>query len=79
MNNPQIHIGELILQRLKEEKLSVRWLALKVKKDPSNLRRTLKKRSMDSDLLLNISEVLHYDFLQYYRSCKNYEVNLTSL
>ena len=79
MSKNHLHIGEKILRKLEEEKLSVRWLAGKVKKDPSNLRRTLKKKSMDSDLLHSISEVLHYDFLQYYNSDKKDEVKLTSL
>ena len=77
MNNPNIHIGELITQKLEEEKLSVRWLAYKVDRDPSNLHKILKKKSMDSDLIQRISEVLHYDFFQYYSSGKNYVVNFT--
>jgi len=58
MSKYHIHIGDLILQKLKDEKLSVRWLARKVNKDPSNLCKMLKKKSIDSDLLQRISQVL---------------------
>jgi len=66
MNNPNIHIGELIIQKLKEEKLPVAWLARKVGMDPSNLRKKLKKMSLDASFLQNISKILNCEFLQYY-------------
>ncbi|MCL2435759.1 MAG: XRE family transcriptional regulator [Lentimicrobiaceae bacterium] len=66
MNNYNIHIGELILKKLKKEKLSVAWLAGKINIDPSNLHKKLKKKSMDTDLLQHISKVLDYTFFQYY-------------
>ena len=66
MSNYNIHIGVLIRQKLKEEELSMRWLARKVNKYPSNLCKILKKKSIDSDLLQSISEVLHNNFFQYY-------------
>jgi len=70
MNNNEIDIGELIHQQLKEEQLSVAWLAGKINFDPSNLHKKLKKKSMDTDLLQRISKVLDYNFFQYYLACK---------
>jgi len=70
MSKYHIHIGELILQKLKEEQLSVAWLAVKINIDPSNLHKKLKKKSMDTDLLQRISKVLDYNFFQYYLACK---------
>ena len=65
-NNP--HIGELIRQKLKEEKRPVAWLAEKIHKDPSNFRKMLKKESMDAELLQRISNILNHEFLDYYRN-----------
>ena len=61
-----IDIGRIIKEKLKEEKRSVAWLAEKVYKDPSNLRKILKKKSMDIGLLQRISKALHHNFLDYY-------------
>jgi len=66
MNTPHIHIGELIHQKLKEEKLSVAWLADKINIDSSNLRKILKKNSINTDLLCRISKALNYSFFRYY-------------
>ena len=66
MNNSHIHIGDLILQKLKEEKRTVEWLADEILADPSNLRKKLKKQSMDSKLLYIISKVLQCNFFMYY-------------
>ena len=66
MSDTHIHIGELILQKLKEEDLPVAWLARKIGMDPSNLRKKLKKKSMDTDFLQNISNLLDGKFFQHY-------------
>ena len=68
MNSNEIDIGTLILQKLKEENLSVAWLVGKVGKDPSNLRKTLKKNSMNTELLRRIAKALKYSFFQYYEA-----------
>jgi predicted nucleotidyltransferase len=56
MNSNEIDIGELIHQKLKEAKRSVAWLAGKTHTDSSTLRRKLKKKSIDTDLLQEISD-----------------------
>jgi len=62
-----ISIGNLILQRLKEKKRSIAWLALEVGRDDSNLGKTLKNsRFIHVDLLFRISIVLEEDFFAYY-------------
>ena len=66
MSNPNMNISELILQKLKEEKRSVAWLAKKIFMDPSNLRKRLKKNSMNTELLRRISKALDYKFFRYY-------------
>ena len=66
MNNSNIPIGELILKKLKEEKRSVAWLAREVFVESSTLRKKLKKQSIDTELLRNISKALRFWFFQYY-------------
>ena len=67
MNSNEIDIGKLILQKLDEEGLSVNWLAEKLGKEHSYFHKILKKKSIDTDLLFNISKILHCNFFQYYQ------------
>ena len=57
-----IHIGKLIIQKLKENGQAVSWLAEKVNSDRSNFYRILKRKYIDTQMLLKISEVLNFDF-----------------
>ena len=57
-----IHIGALILGKLKENGQAVSWLAEKVNSDRSNFYRILKRKHIDSQLLMDISRALNYDF-----------------
>ena len=66
MNSNEIDIGELIHQKLKDKHLSVAWLAEKMGKEESYFRKMLKKKSIDTDLLLSISQILDCNFFQYY-------------
>ena len=56
------NIGALILQKLKENGQAVSWLAEKVNSDRSNFYRILKRKHIDTQLLMNISQVLNIDF-----------------
>ena len=65
--NEQIPIGELILQKLKEQERSVVWLAKKIGCDDSNLGKVLKSSHyVYVDLLFRISIILEEDFFIYY-------------
>lgn len=59
-------IGKIIRQRLEEEGRSQAWLARQINSDQSNLCKMLKKSSMDSNMLLRISLVLHFNFFVYF-------------
>jgi lambda repressor-like predicted transcriptional regulator len=66
MQNSEVDIGELILQRLKEKERTLAWLAKKVGCDDSNLRKTLKNsRYLYFDLIFRISIALEEDFFAY--------------
>ncbi|MDR2292597.1 MAG: XRE family transcriptional regulator [Prevotellaceae bacterium] len=64
----EIHIGQLICSKLKENGRSISWLAKKVYCDRSNLRKMLKNNHVYCELLLRISIVLDYDFFAHYSS-----------
>jgi len=67
MRKNEIDIGKLILQKLKEKKRSVAWLAGEMGCDDSNLGKTLKNnRYIYSDLLFRISILLEEDFFAHY-------------
>jgi len=65
--NEKIHIGELILQKLKEKERSIAWLAHKVGCDDSNLSKILKNsRYIYDELLFRIAVALEEDFFAHY-------------
>jgi hypothetical protein len=65
----EIHIGNIISQRLKELGIKKKWLAGQVHCTQSNFCKILKKPSMDTDLLLRISLVLQIDFFSPLSNC----------
>jgi plasmid maintenance system antidote protein VapI len=62
----QIHIGNMIRNKLKEEGRSVAWLAEKLHCDTSNIYRIFQKQSIDSGQLFNISVILGHNFFKDY-------------
>ena len=68
MGNHNVHIGELIKKKLEAEEHSVAWLARKICMDPSNLRKKMKKDTMDTELLDRISNALNHSFFDYYKN-----------
>jgi len=68
--NEKIHIGELILQKLKEKERSIAWLAKKICCDRSNLYKRLKKDDINMKLLSRISSILDFDVLTYFHHQK---------
>ena len=57
-----INIGALIFKKLKDNGQAVSWLAEKVNCDRSNFYRILKRKHIDSKLLMDISLALNFDF-----------------
>ena len=60
------HIGDLIRKKLKDGGRKEEWLAKKINCQNSNIAKILKKPSLNSDLLLDISVALEENFHQYY-------------
>lgn len=66
MGVTEFHVGDTIKKFLKEEGRSEVWLAKSVHCDPGNFNRTLKKESLDIDLLRRISIRLKHNFCAEY-------------
>ncbi|MBO4316388.1 MAG: helix-turn-helix transcriptional regulator [Prevotella sp.] len=61
-----LEIGTLIRQKLKERKRTIVWLAANLSCSRTNVYKIFGKRSIDSDYLLKISDILDYDFFKLY-------------
>lgn len=57
-----IHIGSLIEQELRRQDQSVTWLAGELHCDRTNVYKVFKKKSIDTQLLENISVILRHNF-----------------
>jgi hypothetical protein len=73
--NDEIHIGNLIRSKLKENGQTVSWLAKQVYCNRSSLYRIFKQTSIDTGLLMRISNALHYNFFDLLSSGCQYKEN----
>ena len=64
--NPKTHIGNIIIQKLKEKERSIAWLARQVHSNESNFCKKLKNDDISKQLLFHISDILQEDFFVYY-------------
>ncbi|HIT15411.1 MAG TPA: helix-turn-helix transcriptional regulator [Candidatus Avimuribaculum pullicola] len=61
-----INIGKLIHEQVKRQGKSVTWLAQQLNYSRTNLYKIFDKTSIDTDVLLRISQALNYDFFALY-------------
>ena len=61
-----LEIGLLIRQKLKERKRTIVWLAEKLSCSRTNVYKIFDKRSIDTDYLIRISDILDYDCFALY-------------
>ena len=62
MNGQEIHIGNCIKDRLRKLKMTQGQLAEKMGLQQPNIQRILKKKSMETDMLIAFSKALEYNF-----------------
>ena len=62
------HIGSIIKEELERQERSVSWFARKLNCDRSNIYKLFKRSTVDTELLLRISAVLHCNFFDTYKS-----------
>ncbi len=63
-----ISIGQLIQAKLNEKGRTVVWLSRQIPCSRQNLYKVFKKDCIDTEMLMRISQILEYDFFQYYSS-----------
>lgn len=61
-----MHIGNLIREKLNEEQKSVVWLAHQLSYSRTNVYKIFAKSSIDTQVLMRISQILHFNFFQLY-------------
>lgn len=60
-------IGQLIKIELERQERTVSWFARKLCCDRSNVYKIFKRSTIDTELLLRISQILQHDFFEVYR------------
>lgn len=69
MRYNRVNIGELIRSRVEEVGISYAQFAKDIGRQRQNIEKSVfQKRSLDTELLIVISEILDYDFFSYYRN-----------
>jgi plasmid maintenance system antidote protein VapI len=58
----QIHIGKIIKEKFEQTGRTVTWFAECLHCDRANIYDIYKRSSIDTNLLWNISEILHFNF-----------------
>ncbi len=61
-----LHIGKIIRQHLEEVGMTKSEFARRISTSPQNIYGIFKRKSIDSELLRDISRCLNFDFFQYY-------------
>lgn len=61
-----IHIGQLIRQELDRQERTPTWLARKINCERPNVYYIFSQPSINTDMLLRISQALNHDFFKYY-------------
>lgn len=57
-----MHIGNLIREKLEEKQRTVVWLAHELSYSRTNVYKIFAKSSIDTHVLMRISQILRYDF-----------------
>ncbi len=62
----ELHIGNLIQKKLTELRIGPTEFARMINTSKQNVYAIFKRKSIDTDQLLLISKVLHFNFFEYY-------------
>lgn len=71
-----IHLGTLVRRKMREHGISINEFAEAIHCDRTNVYNIFKRKSMDVQLVVRISNALNYDFLQYYHQEINNKNNV---
>lgn len=59
-----VHVGTLIQNELRKQGLTVNWLAAKIFCEKSNIYKLFRRKSIDLEQLMMISDALNHNFLR---------------
>ncbi len=59
-----INVGQSIKEELQRQERTVSWLARKLNCTRASVYRIFEKNSIDTSLLISISEILHHNFFR---------------
>ncbi len=62
----EIFIGSLIESELRRQERTTVWFARKLGCNRTNAYKIYRRQSIDTDLLMRISEILKFNFFEYY-------------
>ena len=71
--NGKVEIGSVIKDRLQASRHSVVWLATQLECSRTNVYKIFGKKSIGTEELFKISEVLKYDFFKIYSNKLDYK------
>ena len=63
----EVHIGHIIQDELHRQGRSVTWLAQQLPCNRRNVYDIFRRKSLDTDLLMRLSRLLHYDFFRHFQ------------
>lgn len=64
-----IHIGTLIKEEMEKQDRTPAWLARKINCQRTNIYYIYANKSINTELLLKISQALHHNFFLHYLEC----------
>lgn len=70
-----IHIGDQIRKKISEQGLTITEFAKRINRSREAVRGILQKKSINTELLSTISDVLDYDFFSLYSQQKNEQIS----
>ena len=72
MEYQKIHIGSLIKSEVKHRGITYSEFARRIGTQRQNVeRKVFTQQGLDTELLIQISEILDFDFFKYFKSIKN--------
>ena len=69
--NTDLHIGEIICRKIKEQGRTQEWLAKQISCTSSSLSRILGNKSINTEQLMNISVAMECNFFEEYTALYN--------
>ena len=59
-----VHVGTMIQEELRNQGRTVNWLASQIYCEKSNIYKLFRRKSIDLEQLMRISDVLNHNFLR---------------